>query len=84
MRFYKLPRPRWIRTRTDLRGHGGPANKQKQEEYRRRKESGGAEGEGKKPAKEKTFWEKNWMYIVPISFLVSNALSAPPQKAKRG
>jgi hypothetical protein len=24
------------------------------------------------------------MYIVPISFLVSNALSAPPQKAKRG
>ena len=39
---------------------------------------------GKKPEKEKTFWEKNWMYIVPISFLVSNALSAPPQKQKRG
>lgn len=69
---------------TDLRGHGGPATKQRQEEHRRRKESGEPREKGKKPVKEKTFWEKNWMYIVPISFLVSNALSAPPQKAKRG
>ena len=59
------------------------ATKQRQEEHRR-KESGEPREKGKKPVKEKTFWEKNWMYIVPISFLVSNALSAPPQKAKRG
>ena len=82
--FYKLAPALDPDAPTDLRGHGGPANKQKQEEYRRRKESGEPREKGKKPAKEKTFWEKNWMYIVPISFLVSNALSAPPQKAKRG
>ena len=68
----------------DLRGHGAPASKQRQDEHRRRKESGEPREKGKKPEKEKTFWEKNWMYIVPISFLVSNALSAPPQKQKRG
>ena len=65
----------------DLRGHGAPASKQRQDEHRRRKESGEPREKGKKPEKEKTFWEKNWMYIVPISFLVSNALSAPPPRS---
>jgi len=84
VRFYKLAPALDPDAPTDLRGHGGPATKQRQEEHRRRKESGEPREKGKKPVKEKTFWEKNWMYIVPISFLVSNALSAPPQKAKRG
>jgi hypothetical protein len=84
VRFYKVAPALDPDAPTDLRGHGAPASKQRQDEHRRRKESGEPREKGKKPEKEKTFWEKNWMYIVPISFLVSNALSAPPQKQKRG
>ena len=84
MRFYKLAPALDPDAPTDLRGHGGPATKQRQEEHRRRKESGEPREKGKKPVKEKTFWEKNWMYIVPISFLVSNALSALSAKGEEG
>lgn len=83
VRFYKTAPALDPDAPTDVRGHGGPAGK-KEREARQRRSSGGDGGDGKDgdAGKEKTFWQKNWMYIVPVMMLLSNLVAPPPEQSR--
>ena len=83
VRFYKTAPALDPDAPTDVRGHGGPAGK-KEREARARRSSGGDGGDGKDgdAGKEKTFWQKNWMYIVPVMMLLSNLIAPPPEQSR--
>ena len=94
VRFYKTAPQLDPDAPTDIRGHGGPAGKKAREEkeQRRRREErnggGGGGGENAKgergPPKEQTFWQKNWMYIVPGMFILSNMIAGPQEVPRQG
>ena len=84
VRFYKTAPALDPDAPTDVRGHGGPAGK-KEREARQRRSSGGDGGDrkdGAETGKEKTFWQKNWMYIVPVMMLLSNLVAPPPEQSR--
>jgi hypothetical protein len=81
VRFYKTAPRLDPDAPTDIAGHGGPAGKKAREAKLRRSSESNANGKnGAPPEQEKTFWQKNWMYIVPVMMLVTN-LIAPPAPA---
>ena len=78
VRFYKTAPTLDPDAPTDVRGHGGPAGKKEREAKQRRESSS---GDGKKQEEpEKTFLQKNWMYLVPVMMLLSNLIAPPPQQ----
>ena len=81
VRFYKVAPQLDPDAPTDVRGHGGPGNRKQREEKQRRAREG---KDGKAPPpREQTFWEKNWMYILAASFLISNFMAPPPAQTKK-
>ena len=81
VRFYKVAPQLDPDAPTDVRGHGGPGNRKQREEKQRRAREG---KDGKAPPpREQTFWEKNWMYILAASFLISNFMAPPPEQTKK-
>ena len=81
VRFYKVAPQLDPDAPTDVRGHGGPGNRKQHEEKQRRAREG---KDGKAPPpREQTFWEKNWMYILAASFLISNFMAPPPEQTKK-
>ena len=42
----------------------------------------GGDGKDGDAGKEKTFWQKNWMYIVPVMMLLSNLVAPPPEQSR--
>tara|TARA_B110000240_G_scaffold98356_1_gene111380 strand:+ start:782 stop:1852 length:1071 start_codon:yes stop_codon:yes gene_type:complete len=83
VRFYKTAPTLDPHAPTDVRGHGGPAGKKEREAKQRRSANGGTTKGDQKEEPEKTFWQKNWMYIVPVMMLLSN-LVAPPAASSGG
>ena len=84
VRFYKTAPALDPDAPTDVRGHGGPAGK-KEREARARRSSDPNGGDGARDGgagKEKTFWQKNWMYIVPAMMLLSNLVAPPPEQSR--
>ena len=82
VRFYKTAPALDPDAPTDVRGHGGPAGK-KEREARARRSSDPNGGEGARDAgREKSFWQKNWMYVVPAMMLLSNLVAPPPEQSR--
>ena len=84
VRFYKTAPALDPDAPTDVRGHGGPAGK-KEREARARRSSDPNGGEGARDggvSKEKSFWQKNWMYVVPAMMLLSNLVAPPPEQSR--
>ena len=85
VRFYKTAPALDPDAPTDVRGHGGPAGKKEREaRARRSSDPNGGDGTGRDggAGKEKTFWQKNWMYIVPAMMLLSNLVAPPPEQSR--
>ena len=85
VRFYKTAPALDPDAPTDVRGHGGPAGKKEREARARRSadpNGGDARDGDARAGKEKTFWQKNWMYIVPAMMLLSNLVAPPPEQSR--
>jgi len=85
VRFYKTAPALDPDAPTDVRGHGGPAGKKEREARARRSSDPNGGGEGARDggvSKEKSFWQKNWMYVVPAMMLLSNLVAPPPEQSR--
>ena len=81
VRFYKTAPALDPDAPTDVRGHGGPAGKKEREARARRSShpnGGDAQGGDARAGKEKSFFQRNWMYIATGMMLLSNLVAPPP------